>query len=403
MANKNKIAYRDNGNGTFTEKIKELIKNIYKKRGEEGFDYDGYYHVEDILSLHAKYNMIFGERSAGKTYACLEYALKKYFEEQSQFAYIRRWEEDTKGKRGASLFAPLIENGLIEKYSKGEYNEIYYYSGRWYLSYFDRQTMKRTPAPEPIGYAFSLSTMEHDKSTSYPKIKTCIFDEFLTRGTYIIDEFVIFCNVLSTIIRDRDDVTVFMLGNTVNKYCPYFKEMGLTNIKKMEPGQIDVYTYGDSGLTVAVEYTGGDSIRSKKASDFYFAFDNPKLQMITGGTWELDIYPHCPIKYRPMDVRTSYFIIFDDEMLQADVIKIDRKLFTFIHRKTTPIKDEDRDIIYTTKYDPRPNWKLCIDRPVKPYDKMVWSMFQNHQVYYQDNDVGDVVMNYLNWCKEQRA
>ena len=37
-----------------------------------------------------------------------------------------------------------------------------------------------------------------------------------------------FMNVLSTIIRDRENIKIFMLGNTVNKYCPYFDEMGLT-------------------------------------------------------------------------------------------------------------------------------------------------------------------------------
>ena len=136
--------------------------------------------------------------------------------------------------------------------------------------------------------------MEHDKSTSYPDVTTVIFDEFLTRQSYLPDEFILFQNVLSTIIRGRRDVTIFMLGNTVNKWSPYFAEMGLKHVKEMEVGSIDVYTYGDSELTVAVEFTG--SRHSSKASDVYFAFDNPRLNMITGseGSWEMAIYPHCP-------------------------------------------------------------------------------------------------------------
>ena len=63
-----------------------------------------------------------------------------------------------------------------------------------------------------------------------------------------------FANVLSTIIRHRNDVKIFMLANTVNKYCPYFKEMGLKHITEMKQGSIDIYTYGSSDLRVAVEY-----------------------------------------------------------------------------------------------------------------------------------------------------
>lgn len=96
--------------------------------------------------------------------------------------------------------------------------------------------------------------MEHDKSTSYPNITTIVFDEFLTRGSYLKDEFILFTNVCSTIIRQRNDVKIFMLGNTVNKYSPYFSEMGLSNIKNQKQGTIDIYRYGDSDLIVAVEY-----------------------------------------------------------------------------------------------------------------------------------------------------
>ena len=54
---------------------------------------------------------------------------------------------------------------------------------------------------EPFCYAFALSDMEHDKSTAYPRVNTIVFDEFLTRQIYLQDEFVVFMNVLSTIIR----------------------------------------------------------------------------------------------------------------------------------------------------------------------------------------------------------
>src|SRR5699024_11620877 len=69
----------------------------------------------------------------------------------------------------------------------------------------------------------------------------------------LVNELVLFMNTVSTIVRRRTDVKIFMLGNTVNKYNPYFKEMGLNHANQMEQGTIDIYKYGKSPLTVAVE------------------------------------------------------------------------------------------------------------------------------------------------------
>ena len=93
----------------------------------------------------------------------------------------------------------------------------------------------------------------------------------------------LFTNILSTIIRQRDDVKIFLCGNSINKVNPYFTEMGLTKAKNQAKNTIDVYTYGNSDLKVAVEYTGDVNTTGKslKGSDKYFAFDNPKLKMIT--------------------------------------------------------------------------------------------------------------------------
>ena len=50
-----------------------------------------YYSLTEILKRNAHYNVIFGERSNGKTYAVLLYALKKFVDTGEQFAYVRRF------------------------------------------------------------------------------------------------------------------------------------------------------------------------------------------------------------------------------------------------------------------------------------------------------------------------
>lgn len=354
-----------------------------------------FYSLKNILSKGASYNMIFGERSNGKTTAVLEYAIKRYAETGEQMAYLRRWREDFTGKRGEQLFSSIVERGQIQKLTGGEWTNVYYFGSRWYLCRYD-ENGKRETDETPFCFGFAISAQEHDKSVGFPKVTTVCFDEFLTRTSYLPDEFVLFMNTLSTIIRKRTNVTVFMLGNTVNKYCPYFKEMGLKHVRDMKPGSIDIYRYGDSRLTVAVEYTepnkaGGDS-------DFYFAFDNPKLSMITGGAWEIDIYPHLPVKYTPKQILFTYFIEFAGDLLQCEIINTGTSIFTFVHRKTTPLKDPDKDLIYTPEFSEKPNYRRKINRPQTDIEKRIAQFYATDKVFYADNEVGEIVRNYLQWC-----
>ena len=352
-----------------------------------------YYSLKAILSKDAQYNMIFGERSNGKTYAVLRYGLEQYIKNESQIAIVRRWRDDFTGKRGSTMFDAIVQNGEVSKLTRGEWTGIYYYGSRWFLCRFEGG--KRIVAENPFAYGFALTSMEHDKSTAYPNIRTICFDEFISRNAYLPDEFVLFMNVISTIVRQRKDVKIFMLGNTVNKYCPYFDEMGIKHLKQMKPGDIDLYRYGESELIVAVEYVKPN--KQGKESDLYFAFDNPKLSMITGGAWEIDVYPHCPVKYKPKDVIFNYFIVFSGEVLHCEIIATEKLTFTFIHRKTTPLKYES-DLIYTTEYSPLPNIKRNITKPRTQIEKKITEYFLTDKVFYSDNDVGEVVRNYLIWC-----
>lgn len=357
-----------------------------------------YYSLRNILSKNAQYNIIIGERSNGKTYACLEYGLKQYIETGKQTAIIRRFREDFIGRRGASMFDALVANGLVEKYTKGEWNNIYYFSSRWYLCRYDEKG-NRVKDEIPFCYGFSLSASEHDKSNSYPNIYTIVFDEFITRTMYLDDEFTIFSNVISTIIRQRENVKIFMLGNTVNKYgCPYVDEMGLKHFKNMEQGDIDVYRYGDSKLLVAVEYCKPN--KEGKPNNYYFAFDNPKLAMITGGNWEIDIYPHLPEKYRPMDVALHFYVNYSNEWLHGEIVVLHNMSFIFIHPKTTPLNTYDKYnvIIYSSVVSPLPNWYRRINEPRDKITKKIFEYFITDKVFYSSNDVGEIMRNYLQWC-----
>lgn len=366
------------------------------------FSKNKYYSLDKILEKKATYNLIYSGRSDGKTYAVLLHGLKKYIKNGGQMAIVRRWEDDYKRNVATTLFDNIVNNNEISKLTNGEYNGVYYYSYKWYLCKFteDKNGERiRKNAPEPFAYAFAISGLEHTKSSSYPNVRTIFFDEFITNKLYLPDEPVLFFNLLSTIIRFRDDVEVFMCGNTINKYNPYFEEMGLTHAKTQKIGTIDVYEYASNPeLTVAVEYAEKSPETQRSAK--YFAFDNPKLRQITAGEWEIDPYPHCPVKFKPKNILFTYFIDFNGDLFQCEIVYIEGLLFTFIHKKTTPLKNEKKDLIFSSEYRPDFNWRRKINKPTDDLGRKIYKFFLDDQVYYQDNVTGDAINNYLKWCQQ---
>lgn len=371
-----------------------------------------YYSLNNILKKKTQYKMIFGKRSNGKTYAVLERGIKLFFERGCEMAYIRRNIEDLKGKNGQTLFNNHVANGLIKKYSKGVWTDVYYYGKRWYFCRYESDEKghtQRITDEKPFCYGFILSGYEHDKSTSYPNVGLICFDEFLSRTNYLPDEFILFMNCISTIARLRTNVEIYMLGNTVNKYCPYFAEMGLKNIKNMKQGTIDVYHYGESELKVAVEYTSPTTGGTGK-TNVLFAFNNPKLQMITHGDWEIDIYPHLPYRYKPEDIIYTFFMEFDGEKLQCEIIRggedmesgkrIDA-VITYIHQKTSEWKKPETDIIFTPEISPLPNHYTNILRPTDRRSQKITECFKRDKVFYQNNEIGEIVNNYMRWCSRR--
>ena len=357
-----------------------------------------HWNIKPIDKTGATYRVVYGQRAPGKTFGVLYKGIENWVKDGTKLAIIRRMDEDFIGANSAkATYDTLIRdaNGFnnIADLTDGIYQGVEYWSGRYWLTQ-EGDDGKQHRTDEFVAYAFSISSAEHYKGTRYNDISAVMFDEFVATRYYLPDEFVQFQNLLSTIIGNRPGVVIYMLGNSINPYCLYFKEMGLTRVKSQPPGSIDIYTYGDSGMTVAVEHTG--AVKATETASRYFAFDNPKLKMITNaGDWAIDLYPHCPVKYRPKDIVFTFFIIFDERTYQCEVISTGREQFLYIHVKTSPLQDTDHDLIYSLDRDPRPNWRVNLLKPVYPMEQKILHFFRANQVYYQDNQVGNSIENFL--------
>lgn len=377
------------------------FKNPFRKRraAENAADKEiqMFYDIGPIDATNAVYRMIIGQRSNGKTYSVCRHMVEDYFSKGHRSAYIRRWDEDIQPKHLASLFAPHYK--LIEELSGGEYNSVFYRAKEFHLCYINEEGKKIAQDPEAFCITASINTAEHTKGQDRGEIHIILFDEFMTRQGYLNNEFILYCNLLSSLIRNRDDAVIYMCANTVNRYCPYFKEMGLKEVETMPQGQVYVYTYGNMDLTVAVEYCDPVKATEKVASK-YFAFDNPQLEMITTGAWELQFYPRPLYKIYKEDIKYRFYIHFGEAMLCGEIINPTDKahrndLFIFIHPQTKDIEIDDLTPLYTDEF----TTSLChvrflADQPTELH-KLITQLFKKKSVCFSDNETGEIVRNWL--------
>ena len=382
----------------------------------------------DKMILMCRYLIVFGERSNGKSYSALSYIIEEFY--NSNFTrsagYIRRWKDDITSSNMQEVFKSVIQNdngdNNIEKITKGEYNTVVYKQRKFYLAHTSADGEIDKMINEPMMYVFCLSESERKKSTGYPTIKTIIFEEFISEGLPMINEFIRFKSILSTIIRNRDDVLILMLGNTINRYNLYFDEFGLYRAKNQKQNTVDIYEYPDEDgkiLKIACEFADFPDRKVKK-SNIYFAFNREENAMIRNREWQTAVYPHLPNYYTPKDIKMIYFIKYDNEIFQCEIIRvIDNQesrilttsddvysnkpiLFTYIHQKTSKIKNPYDHIIFQQDYQPFDNYHRKINKPCDDITKFIYSFYVTDKVFYQNNTIGNAISSYINWCNSFR-
>ena len=67
------------------------------------------------------------------------------------------------------------------------------------------------------------------------------------------------------------------------------------------------------------------------------------------------------------------------------------------NRKTGEIKYPDSDIVYTTRPSEKWNYRMCLTHQSDTFSKTIMKFFRENNVFYADNEVGEIVRNYLMW------
>lgn len=374
-----------------------------------------YYRIQELLKLgdtdkDIRYFLVFGERSAGKSYSTSEEIVKDYVEKGKQTGLIRRYDVDWNSNVAGTYFDGIVGNGVVEKLTNGQYTDIYYWGHKWYLCSWKETSdgLVRVKAEEPFAFAFALNKWENSKAGQFPKVHQTVLEEYISSSGYLgseNNEFNAYLNMVSTLARDKEDFRNILLGNTIAKYGnPYHICMGIEKgVLNMRPGDTIVFKDDSKKLKIAVQYT--DPPAGGKKSDILFDFptDNTVSRQITSGEWQIDThFPILPMgtRIKPKDIKYKYFLKYRYYVLQADIVKTsDGGFITFFHNKTTPMKELKKDLIFDLEYHLENNYRRDPLKPLAVFDdvlgKRIALQFRDDLVYVQDPSVGEILWSYL--------
>ena len=97
-----------------------------------------------------------------------------------------------------------------------------------------------------------------------------------------------------------------------------------------------------------------------------------------------------------------FYINYSSEWLHCEIVNVDEHNFIYVHPKTTPLTEYDKShvIIFSPEFSSLPNWNSRINEPRNKTTKRIFEYFIRDKVFYSSNDVGEILRNYLVWCRK---
>ena len=362
-----------------------------------------YYNLDKIDKENASINLIWGERSNGKSYQvkhkkaiipfiesykkAKQEIVKDAFLNYDRFFLLRRLETEIKPSYINKYFADID----IARLTDNEYNCIDVYRREIYLATYDEEKRKVIRGIK-IGYVGSLSTEQTYAGQSYLDVKNIIFEEFMARTPYLPNEPDKLMNFFSTIDRKRHEVRLWLVGNTISRVCPYLTEWGLMDvIKRQKQGEIitikvptgEYYKDGTpEEVKIAIEYCKSTGVSS--------GVIGKHAKMLNKGSWQSDPQPLLPNSYKNYKVLYRVGFQFKEFKFLGEYLKHNenKEKVWFIYPYDKEFKDNlivISDIIKSSKYYQRDIYNITIKN-----DKIkeLLSTFRESNIFYASDLIG---------------
>lgn len=344
----------------------KIINNSAKRK---------YYSLDALKRINANYNLIFGERSNGKSYAVKNECVTAFIKNGEQCVFIRRYDTEIKKPKLDSYWSDIP----IDVLSNGLYNEIYAYGGKLFMA--KNENGKRTSAV-CFGFAMSLNLAQSYASTEYPRVTNIVLEEFIAiDGKYLNNELFLFNHIISTVARRRN-VTVYLIANSVSRISPYWREYSVEDvIKNQKQGTICVIEretlHGDK-QTVAVEYCANTSGRS-------LMFAGVRGEMVNNGKWLVVEQPHLPTPREEWELLYLFVVQYKNYCYLVEYITKNDDFCLYVTPKTTKIQNNTRVVSDTANTNPLYSLGLI---PINNRERAIFKLINDGKVFFSDNQTG---------------
>lgn len=298
-----------------------------------------------------------------------------------KFILLRRWKEDITNMWIEQYFADMD----IEKMTKGRYNCITQYKKILYLSNYDFENNK-VKRGEKIGYVMALSTEQHYSGGSFLDVRRIIFEEFMERGSYLPNEVNKLMTLYSTIDRKRGTTELWLVGNSISRVCPYIGEWGLDDIfRTLQQGEIKtkIIHNEENDVKIAVEYcksSGGNTMAIGNASS-----------MIDKGSWQTFPQPHLPKSYKEYKVMYRFGFQYQSfRFLCEYLVEKDSRTYPIWFIKPFVKDFSDKIIVFSDTIKVSKYWQRDIYNISIKNDKLrnLFMSFKENNIFYSDDMCG---------------
>lgn len=255
--------------------------------------------VEVAKELNCPFIGIIGGKGTGKTYGCIDYAIRHFFADgkHKPFVYARRYDK---------TFTANLCGNLVNKHrqdiinlSGGQFNAAPFY-GKIYSvcrEQVDQKSgLKKSLNKIPIAYCRSLNNVETETGDDKGEISCIIYDEFLTRNAELRDEFnkIMVLHNNATRNRTTEYIPTFLLGNTVSRDSVVAQHFGI-RLRDLKRG-LNIITNTKGQARIVLYYTPETSKNVEAADTYYDRFENDRINMISRGDWVLGSYKIAPVE-----------------------------------------------------------------------------------------------------------
>ena len=352
----------------------------------------GYYDPTTAPLGQARYYDIVTERATGKTTNVLLLGLCANKACGTVVQYIRQTDTMLAPKNASNLCANIISNGYVSKLTDGRYNTMIYKSRRWYYASAIDGEITET-APEACIVCLSIDNNEVYKSSyNAPQGDYIIFDEFCARR-HIENEFVRFCDLLSTIIRTRNSGVVWMLGNMIDRYDYYFDEMEISDYMRYMGIGDNMLVTTSKGTPIYIEIFAPHAMTLKeRVNKAFFGFTNPGLNAITGEGWIIEPCPHIERDAERRTLDSTHHLLYEGYDLQLDICASPAHgLHICAHKCTTDNKPQAVYYTLDDMLDIRYRYKLGHTK----IDRLIWTLYDRNLFFYGTNSDAAILRKYL--------